>query len=94
MSQWFKQRRQEFILATLKTFGQVSRTDLMREFGISLPLASTDIREFLANKPDGVFYDVSAKAYVIAMTPADGAPASTPDASPAHENPSNVEKQA
>lgn len=24
----------------------------------------------------------------------DGAPASTPDASPAHENPSNVEKQA
>lgn len=28
------------------------------------------------------------------LPPNDGAPASTPDASPAHENPSNVEKQA
>jgi hypothetical protein len=42
MSEWFQLSRQEFILATLKTFGQVRRNDLVREFKISTPLASDD----------------------------------------------------
>lgn len=65
MSQWFRQRRQEFIAATLRQFGQVRRADLIREFDISVPLASTDIAVFLANDPPHVRYDVSAKAYVL-----------------------------
>lgn len=65
MSQWFKNRRQEFIAATLKQFGQIRRADLIREFDISFPLASNDIAEFMAAKPPHVRYDVSAKAYVL-----------------------------
>lgn len=64
------ERRQEFILATLKQFGQVRRHDLIREFDISLPLASSDIQTFLASNPEIVRYDVSAKAYVIVEDPA------------------------
>lgn len=66
MSQWFKDRRQEFIAATLRQFGQVRRADLMREFDISSQQASTDIAAFLASKPGFAIYDVSAKTYVLA----------------------------
>jgi hypothetical protein len=69
MSQWFKERRQEFIAATLRQFGQVRRADLIREFDISIPQASTDIADFLASKPAGVRYDVSAKAYILEDQP-------------------------
>lgn len=65
MSQWFKDRRQEFIAATLRQFGQVRRADLMREFDISTPQAATDIAAFLATDPPHVRYDVSAKVYVL-----------------------------
>lgn len=65
MSRWFKNRRQEFIAASLRQFGQLRRGDLMREFDVSSPQASTDIADFLATDPPHVKYDVSAKAYVL-----------------------------
>ena len=65
MSQWFKDRRQEFIAATLKQFGQIRRADIMREFDVSTPQASIDISTFMAAKPPHVKYDVSAKTYVL-----------------------------
>ncbi len=65
MSRWFANRRQEFIAATLRQFGQVRRSDLIREFDISLQQASNDIATFLASDPPHVRYDVSAKAYVL-----------------------------
>lgn len=65
MSTWFKDRRQEFIAATFKQFGQVRRSDLVREFEITLAVASADIAEFLAADPPNVKYDVSAKAYIL-----------------------------
>ena len=65
MSQWFKNRRQEFIAATLRQFGQIRRADLIREFDISVPQAANDIADFLATKPPLVSYDVSAKTYVL-----------------------------
>jgi len=68
MSQWFKERRQEFIAATLRQFGQIRRADLMREFDISVPQASADIAAFLASDPPNVTYDVSAKAYILEGT--------------------------
>jgi len=69
MSQWFKTRRQEFIAATLRQFGQVRRADVMREFDVSPPQASSDIAAFLAANPALVRYDVSAKAYVLGEEP-------------------------
>ncbi|TDW65390.1 hypothetical protein EDF57_103574 [Novosphingobium sp. PhB55] len=65
MSTWFKDRRQEFIATTLRQFGQVRRSDLMRQFDISMPQASKDIADFLANDPPFVTYDLTAKAYVL-----------------------------
>lgn len=65
MSAWFKDRRQEFIAATLRQFGQIRRVDLVRQFDITIAVASADIAAFLANDPPHVFYDVSAKTYVL-----------------------------
>jgi len=65
MSRWFKDRRQEFIAATLRQFGQIRRADIIREFDVSVPQASLDIADFLATKPAHVRYDVSAKCYVL-----------------------------
>lgn len=58
-------RRQEFIAATLRQFGQIRRTDIMREFDVTAALASADIATFLAADPAPVRYDVSAKCYVL-----------------------------
>lgn len=68
MSSWFKDRRQEYIAAALRKFGQVRRADLIREFGISSPQASHDIAIFMSGEPPRVRYDVSAKAYVLEDT--------------------------
>lgn len=65
MSNWFKNRRQEFIAATLKQFGQIRRADIIRQFDVSVPQASLDIKEFLTQEPALVRYDVSAKLYVL-----------------------------
>ena len=65
MSAWFQERRQEFIAATLRQFGQIRRADIMREFDVSMPQASNDIAVFLSREPCAVRYDVSAKNYVL-----------------------------
>ena len=65
MSRWFLDRRQEFIRATLRQFGQIRRGNLMREFDVTAAIASADINAFLAANPALVRYDVSAKVYVI-----------------------------
>ena len=64
MSRWFIERRQEFIAATLRQFGQIRRADIIREFDVSIPQASADIALFLDTNPPHVRYDVSAKAYI------------------------------
>jgi len=69
MSRWFVDRRQEFIAATLKQFGQVRRADIVRQFEVSSVQASNDIQLFLASDPPHVVYDVSAKAYVLVEPP-------------------------
>jgi hypothetical protein len=65
VSRWFIDRRQEFIAASLRQFGQIRRADLIREFDVSTPQASADIASFLSTKPPNVRYDVSAKAYIL-----------------------------
>ena len=65
MSTWFKDRRQEFIYATIRQFGQINRADIMREFDVSMPQASKDISDFLAARPKLVEYDVRTKCYIL-----------------------------
>ena len=65
MSRWFKDRRQEFIAATLRQFGQIRRGDIMREFGVTVTIASSDIFEFLCTKPPRAEYDVRTKTYIV-----------------------------
>lgn len=69
MSSWFMDRRQEFIAATLRQFGQIRRADIVREFGVTTAIASADIATFLESKPEGLRYDVSAKTYVLEEAP-------------------------
>lgn len=70
MSRWFLDRRQEFIDATLRQFGQIRRADIVREFEVTNAVASADIAKFLERgKLVGTIrYDVSAKIYVIEDT--------------------------
>lgn len=65
MSNWFTNRRQEFILAHIKTYGQIRRKDIMELFEISLPQASADINAFVDNNPGLIAYDLSGKCYTI-----------------------------
>lgn len=69
MSRWFIDRRQEFIAATLRQFGQVRRADIVREFDVSIPQASADIALFLDSNPPRMKYDVSGKCYIIIEEP-------------------------
>ena len=64
MSRWFLDRRREFIEATLRQFGQIRRADIVREFGVTMAVASKDISDFMEFAPDTMTYDVSAKTYV------------------------------
>lgn len=63
-------RRQEYIAATMKQFGQIRRDDIVRQFHVSRQLASADIAAFLAEDPCRMTYDVSAKCYVLNEEPA------------------------
>src|SRR5262252_2061461 len=61
---WSVERRLAFIEERLFWLGAVNRTDLVRRFGVSMSQASTDIARYLAQAPQGVTYDKSAKRYV------------------------------
>ncbi|MGY3454084.1 WYL domain-containing protein [Bradyrhizobium sp. USDA 4353] len=61
---WSVERRLAFIEERLFWLGETNRTDLVRQFGVSLGQASTDIARYLALGPSGVAYDKSAKRYV------------------------------
>lgn len=65
MSAWFISVRQDFIAATLRQFGQINRSDLVRQFGISIPQAAADIARFLASDPPRVEYDPRLKCYIL-----------------------------
>jgi hypothetical protein len=61
---WSIEQRLAFIEERLFWIGAVNRTDLVRRFGVSMSQASADLGRYLARKPAGVAYDVSAKRYV------------------------------
>ena len=60
---WYQQHRMEWITETLRVFGFINREHLMRKFGLSMPQASIDIRNYLKMNPDSAIYSVTEKLY-------------------------------
>lgn len=61
---WFEQHRQDWIAEMISIFGFINREHLVRKFGLSMLRASHDLRVFMAQHPDRIEYDKSAKRYV------------------------------
>lgn len=59
---WAQEVRQDYLAGRLMLVGAFNRSDLCRQFRISTPQASVDIRAFLAAHPE-VHYDASAKCF-------------------------------
>jgi len=54
----------EFIEFRLYWEGAVNRSDLIKQFGVSVPQASNDLTAYRQRAPENVSYDLSAKSYV------------------------------
>lgn len=63
---WGTERRLEFIEFRLFWEGGVNRSDLVEEFGVSVPQASKDLALYQAQAPDNIRYDRSQKRYLAA----------------------------
>ena len=61
---WGVEQRLEFIEFRLFWEGQVNRSDLMDQFGVSVNQASTDLNRYIGFAPDNMLYDKSARTYV------------------------------
>lgn len=62
---WFMRQRQDFIRAQLETFGLIRRQQIVDKFEVTLAVASNDIMQFIADHPDMIDYDRSAKCYTL-----------------------------
>jgi len=60
---WFKNHRMEWIAESLRVFGFINREHIMTKFGISMPQASIDLRDFQKLYPDAVEYSLKDKRY-------------------------------
>lgn len=60
---WAVRQRLEFIDRILAEKGVFNRSDLCREFGISVPQASNDIKQYRALCPRNFGYNTSKKRY-------------------------------
>jgi hypothetical protein len=61
---WFKNYRMEWIAETLRVFGFINREHLMTKFGMSMPQASIDLRNFQRLYPETLHYDLTQKKYI------------------------------
>jgi hypothetical protein len=60
------EQRLEFIEFRLFWEGAVNRSDLIEQFGVSVPQASNDLTAYRELAPENVTYDLSGKRYVLA----------------------------
>ena len=60
---WFQKQRQDFIRATLMTYGMIRRKQIVEKFDVTLAIASADIQTFIDAHPDLIEYDRYAKCY-------------------------------
>ena len=61
---WFTNHRQQWICETLRVFGFINREHICRKFGVSVPQASMDMREFMKANPGLARYDLQAKRFI------------------------------
>ncbi len=61
---WFKNYRMEWIAESLRVYGFINREHIMTKFGLSVPQASIDLREFQKLHPEAVTYNLQQKKYV------------------------------
>lgn len=57
------QRRLEFIEFRLFWEGQINRSDIVEQFGVSVPQASGDLKRYQESAPDFIRYDSHLKTY-------------------------------
>lgn len=60
---WGVERRLEFVEFRLFWEGGVNRSDIVDEFGVSVPQASKDLALYQEQAPDNIVYDRSEKRY-------------------------------
>jgi DeoR/GlpR family transcriptional regulator of sugar metabolism len=60
---WFAEQRQQWIAEIVGVFGFINREHIVRKFGVSVPQASMDLREFQRQHPNVIRYDKSTKRY-------------------------------
>ena len=60
---WGVEQRLEFIEFRLFWEGAINRSDLVDQFGVSVPQASNDLRRYQEIAPCNMVYDKSAKRY-------------------------------
>ena len=60
---WGLERRLEFIEFRLFWEGGINRSDIVKEFGVSVPQASKDLTLYQEQAPDNIRYDRSEKRY-------------------------------
>ena len=60
---WGLERRLEFIEFRLFWEGGVNRSDIVEEFGVSVPQASKDLSLYQEQAPENIRYDRSEKRY-------------------------------
>lgn len=65
---WGVERRLEFIEFRLFWEGGVNRSDIVDEFGVSVPQASKDLTLYQEQAPDNIRYDRSQKRYFASAT--------------------------
>lgn len=68
-SNWFLERRIEWIAESLRIFGFINRAHIERKFFVSTPQASADLKEFQRRFPEAIQYDRRGKRYVSATRP-------------------------
>src|SRR5688572_15421756 len=61
---WGQDRRLEFLDFRLRWEGRINRSDLTSFFGISVPQATLDIKEYLERAPGNAAYDRSTRVYI------------------------------
>ena len=65
---WGVEQRLDFIEFRLFWEGEINRSALTRQFSISIPQASNDLRRYEERAPGNLFYDTSLKRYFASPT--------------------------
>lgn len=65
---WGVERRLEFVELRLYWEGGINRSDIVQEFGVSVPQASKDLTLYQQQAPDNIVYDRSEKRYLASFS--------------------------